>query len=93
MILKLRQYIECEYGKYFEDIFVENPKELNVQPNREYSAELEKTIQIPALFPIKETPILCNFVNYYLDDEYHSYAVYPDCVFIMNDNGKTIDRY
>ena len=93
MILKIRQYIDCEYGRIIEDHIVENPKELTIQPNRIYSKDLEEKIKIGALFPVSEKECMCTFIFYHLDGEQHSHACWQDCIFIMSDTGKTIDRY
>ncbi len=93
MILKIRQYSDCEYGRISEDHIIENPKELSIQPGRVYSEELAEKIKIPALFPVDEKECMCSFVSYHLDGELHSYACWPDSIFLMSDSGKTIDKY
>jgi len=93
MILKIRQYSDCDYGRIEEDHIVENPKELSIQRNRVYSKELAEKIKMPALFPVTEKECMCNFITYYLDDEPHAYACWPGSIFLMSDSGKTIDKY
>ena len=93
MILKIRQYSDCDYGRIEEDRIFENPKELSIQRNRFYSKELAKKIKIPVLFPVTEKECMCSFIHFYINDVHHAYACWPGSIFIMSDSGETIDKY
>jgi len=93
MILKIRKYSDCDYGRIIEDRIFENPKNLALQANRTYSKDLAEKIDIPALFPLSEKECKCSFVFFYAEDIYYSYACWPDSIFLMSDSGKTIDKY
>jgi len=93
MILKIRQYSDCDYGRIIEDRIFENPKNLAIQSDRTYSKDLLEKMGINALFPLKEKECICSFVFFYADDIYHAYACWPGSIFLMSDSGKTIDKY
>jgi len=93
MILKIRQYSDGEFGRIIEDRIFENPKNLAIQSDRTYNKDLAEKIGVNALFPLKEKECRCNFIFFYVNDIYHSYACWPDSIFLMSDSGKTIDKY
>lgn len=93
MILKIREYIDCDYGRIVEEHIIEHPRGLSIQPNRVYSKALQEKIQIDALFPVTEKECMCTFIKYYLDEELHNFACWRESIFLMSDSGKTIDRY
>lgn len=88
--LKITSFLRCKYKCHFN-----GEKHIITYDNKHEVKGVDMLFN-PVIF--KENEVESEYVNYiyFLDNKtntYHSYACLSDSVFLMNDNGKTIDKY